>query len=150
MFFRDLEKFQLCGPREVNFSLNSLRSCKLYLEYVCHLLIILGLFHWMWYSPARQCECGQCRGSMLNISCLDSFVLTALLSKYSTISRISDSKVVDFFCRFVLWVLPSSRTHFTVWQSENTSRDDIIKWANCFRYHDKHCLVFHVLIVNEM
>ena len=26
-----------------------------------------------------------------------------------------------------------SRTHFTVWQSENTSRDDVIKWANCFR-----------------
>ena len=41
----DLEKFQLCGPREVNFSLNSLRSRKLYLEYVCHLLIILGSFH---------------------------------------------------------------------------------------------------------
>ena len=41
---KDEEKFQLCGPREVNFSLNSLRR-KLYLEYVCHLLIILGLFH---------------------------------------------------------------------------------------------------------
>ena len=39
---------------------------------------------------------------MQNISCLDSFVLTALLSKYSAISRISDSKVMDFFCRFVL------------------------------------------------
>ena len=44
MFFRDLEKFQLCGPREVNFSLNSLRSRKLYLEYVCHLLIIWAYF----------------------------------------------------------------------------------------------------------